>query len=97
MVRLWASEHKSSVRCVAQISVDRADRTKLDPSVTTLVVVEVVTELSGRTHYRLACGAGVMTTVYNHGDTRLLPRSTPELHSLRAALDGWRGLPTEGR
>ena len=90
---LWTSEH---VRCVAQVSVDRVDRTKLDPHVATLVVVEVVTEPSGRTRYRLACDAGVITTVYNRGDIRLLPRSTPELHGLRAALEGWRGLPKVG-
>ncbi|KAL3906026.1 MAG: hypothetical protein SGPRY_010700 [Prymnesium sp.] len=75
VVRLWASEHKGPVRCVAQVSVDQVDRTKQDPSVATLVVVEVVTELSRRTRYRLACGAGVITTVYNRGDARLLPRS----------------------
>ncbi|KAL3924836.1 MAG: hypothetical protein SGPRY_003801 [Prymnesium sp.] len=43
-------------------------RTKLDLHVATLVVVEVVTEPSGRTRYRLAYDAGVITTVYNRGD-----------------------------
>ena len=72
------------------------DRTKLDPHVATLVVVEVVTEPSGRTRYRLACDAGVITTVYNRGDIRLLPRSMLELHGLRVELEGWRGLPKVG-
>ncbi|KAL3923957.1 MAG: hypothetical protein SGPRY_004059 [Prymnesium sp.] len=97
--KLWASEHKRSVRCVAQVSVDRVDRTKLDPHVATLVVVEVVTEPSGRMcYYRLACDAGVITTVYNRSDIRHSSTAAVDAGTarLRAALECWRGLPKVG-
>lgn len=74
-----------------------AERLETDETNATLVVVEVVQKGKKQTEdmYRLACPAGVISTLYSRSYITPLEIDAG-LMGLQAALEGWQGMPEVG-
>ena len=83
------------VGTVVQVAVADVDRSKVDSTNVTLVVVEVVVKGKTKleTKYRLACNAGVVNTLYTRSYIAPQWQATPTLMGLEECLSSWQGLP----
>ena len=83
------------VGTVVQVAVSNVDRSKVDSTNVTLVVVEVVHtgKTIKETKYRLACAAGVVNALYTRSYIAPQWQATPLLMGLDKCLSGWQGLP----
>ncbi|KAJ1640132.1 hypothetical protein T492DRAFT_932057 [Pavlovales sp. CCMP2436] len=78
---------------VVHVSVANVDRGKLDPTNTTLVVVELV-EKKKIVLYRVAGCHGVCKDLYTRAYVRLLSDVSPVRLGLDTVLRDWRSMPT---
>ena len=83
------------VGTVVQVAISDVDRSKVDSTNVTLVVVEVVQtgKTTLETKYRLACTTGVVNTLYTRSYIAPQWQATPALMGLEECLSGWQGMP----
>ena len=81
------------VGTIVQVALSDVDRTKIDSSNLTLVVVE---EVKGKGNappkYRLACEKGQLKNLYARSYIKPIPHANPSLMGLQEAYDSWQGL-----